>query len=153
MINTKESDYCKDLSKVENYEKALNSPEKWDVHHRLETHFSDGTLRPLNARLSYKELIALKMYYNRPPEELIFMKHSEHMKLHLTGRKHPENVKRKMSEARKGRPGVCRGRHWFTNGIINIRALECPEGFKPGKVQSKWYINKGSLPENFLENN
>ena len=32
--------------------------------------------------LTFEELIALDMYYNRPAEELIWLKHSEHSKLH-----------------------------------------------------------------------
>lgn len=26
------------------------------------------------------------------------------------------------------------GTHWYTNGEINIKAKECPEGFKPGRI-------------------
>ena len=26
------------------------------------------------------------------------------------------------------------GTHWYTNGEVNIKAKECPEGFKPGRV-------------------
>lgn len=61
----------------------------WECHHRLETHFSDGTKRPRNAFLSTAELIALGMYYNRPSEELVFITKSKHMSLHNTGRKVP----------------------------------------------------------------
>jgi hypothetical protein len=27
-----------------------------------------------------------------------------------------------------------KGQHWFTNGITNVIAFECPEGFRPGKL-------------------
>ncbi len=65
---------CKQAELIENYEKAkADNFNGWDCHHRLETHFSDGTERPKNAQLSANELIALDMYYNRPPEELIFL--------------------------------------------------------------------------------
>lgn len=53
-------------------------------------------------------------------------------------------MKRKNSEAHKGRPSWNKGhhyslpkrpgQHWYTNGKINTRALECPEGFWPGRV-------------------
>ena len=85
--------YCKEYWKIENYEEAKNSSERWQCHHRLETHFSDGTERPINARLSQKELIALDMYYHRPAEELIFMKTNEHRKLHMKENKLGKKLK------------------------------------------------------------
>lgn len=102
--------FCKgDITKIENYCKAANSgPYSYICHHRLETHFSDGTLRPVKARLSPEELIALDMYYNRPPEELIFLTIPEHNTLHhkgvatTKGRKASEETKRKISETLKG---------------------------------------------------
>jgi hypothetical protein len=27
------------------------------------------------------------------------------------------------------------GRKWFTNGVRNVMAFECPEGYHPGKIQ------------------
>lgn len=95
--------YCTDITKVENYEKAVNDDTQvWHLHHRLETHFSDGTLRPKNAQISLTELKALDMYWNRPPEELIFLTKSEHVSLHSKGRKHTEDQKRKIGEGCKG---------------------------------------------------
>ena len=29
------------------------------------------------------------------------------------------------------------GTHWYTNGEINIKAKECPEGFKPGRIKKR----------------
>ena len=31
-----------------------------------------------------------------------------------------------------------RNRHWYNNGTINVFDYECPEGFRPGKLQSGW---------------
>ena len=74
---------CKNREQIENYDKAIaDTTQMWDCHHRLETHFSDGTERPNNAQLSKAELIALDMYWDRPPEELIFLTKSDHYKLH-----------------------------------------------------------------------
>lgn len=73
--------YCKELEKVENYEQAkADNFIGWDRHHRLETHNSDGEKRLVD--LTIEELKALDMYYNRPPEELIWLRNSEHTKLH-----------------------------------------------------------------------
>ena len=154
--------YCKDYENIENYEKALTDNFKgWCVHHRLETHNSDGERRAVD--ISAPELQALGMYYGRPASELIFMKKSEHKQLHMKGEHHPmygkqlyeetkikiskankgkqawnkgktlsEETKRKMSEVNKGRMKCM---HFFNNGKINIRAKECPDGFVPGRIK------------------
>ena len=87
---------CEDLSKIENYEEAVNSPLKWACHHRLETHNSDGERRSVD--LTGKELIALDMYYHRPADELIFLQNSEHIFLHKRNEVRSEEYRRKMSE-------------------------------------------------------
>ena len=90
--------YCKDFENIENYEKAKADDFKnWEVHHRLETHNSDGERREVD--ITRRELLALDMYYNRPSSELIFLTRSEHKSLH----KPSEETKKKMGEAKKGR--------------------------------------------------
>ena len=97
--------YTPEVEKVENYELALKDNFKgWDCHHRLETHNSDGERRLVD--ISIKELKALGMYYNRPPEEFIFLTELEHNTLHHKGKKRgprPEKTKKKISEAHKGK--------------------------------------------------
>ena len=100
--------YCKDYENIENYEKAAADNFKcWCCHHRLETHNSDGERRTVD--ITAAELIALRMYYNRPAEELIFLTTSEHSRLHMKGKKHAlgckpsEETKKKLSDARKGK--------------------------------------------------
>ena len=65
---------CEDISLIENYERAINSPERWDCHHRLETELG----------LSRQELKDLNLYLNRPANELIFLTRKEHVILHMT---------------------------------------------------------------------
>ena len=92
--------YCKDYEKIENYEKAKADDFKgWECHHRLETHTSDG--ERLSVDISHEELKALGMYYNRPPEELIFLTTSEHH-VFRKGKKCSEETRRKLREAKKG---------------------------------------------------
>ena len=158
--------YCKDYENIENYEKALaDNFVGWEVHHRLETHNSDGERRAVD--ITRRELLALGMYYNRPSEELIFMTICEHSRLHAKG-KHlseetrkkigaarknmSEETRRKMREAKKGKQGYWKGkcfseeikermskarkgRHWFNNGKENRFCYECPEGFAPGMLK------------------
>lgn len=108
--------YCKNFTKIENYDKAVNDKtQTWVCHHRLETHNSDGERRLVDLLIS--ELIALGTYYDRPPEELIFMTALNHKRLHNIGNEvryrkvsdtmkdHivSEEQKRKTSETMKGR--------------------------------------------------
>lgn len=76
--------YCiqEEIEQIENYELAkADNFDGWDIHHRLETHNSDGEKRLVN--ISVEELKALDMYYNRPASELIFLTRAEHTKLHF----------------------------------------------------------------------
>ena len=93
--------YCKDYENIENYHKAKADDFKnWEVHHRLETHTSDGERRLVD--ITADELKALDMYYNRPADELIFLTKSEHNTLHHKGKLISEEHKKKVSEAQKG---------------------------------------------------
>ena len=107
MINEKAvSKYCRDdLSKIENYDKAIaDKTQTWHLHHRLELTL-DGEFA-----LTHNQLKMHDMYYNRPYYELIFLTPSEHSRLHTKGRPSPmkghtlsEESRRKISEAMKGR--------------------------------------------------
>ena len=111
MINIRNTKwYCSDYQKIENYEKAIDDTTKvWQCHHRLETHFSDGTERPKDAQISMDELKALDVYYNRPANELIFLKPEEHTSLTFKGKEgpwkgkhHSKKTKNKISKTLKG---------------------------------------------------
>lgn len=98
---------CRTPELVENYDKAIaDTAQTWQCHHRLETHNFDGERRLVD--ISSAELIALDMYFDRPPEELIFMTALDHKRLHNVGKevcwkgKHlSEETKAKMSAAKK----------------------------------------------------
>ena len=112
---------CEDLSLIEGYAEAMNSTDVYDCHHRKE--IVDGKVT------SMKELKEQSLYYHRPASELIFLKRSEHQRLHMKGENHPmygkrhsEETKRKMADAKKGKPKSeewrrkhsedLKGRHW-----------------------------------------
>lgn len=137
--------FCKDdISKIENYDIALNDPDTmWCCHHRLELTINDELAH------TKEELIQLNMYYNRPYFELIFMKPDEHRKLHNKFyNEHSKEVRKLISErtskAMKGKVPVNinilvhskrnKGMHWFTNGSNNVLSYNCPEGFTRGRT-------------------
>ena len=102
--------YCKDYENIENYEKAKADNFKgWEVHHRLETHTSDGKRREVD--ILADELKALGMYYNRPASELIFLTIKEH-NAYKKGKKLSEETKNKISEANKGESNPMYGKHF-----------------------------------------
>ena len=51
-----------------------------------------------------------------------------------TGYKFSDESKKMMSELKKGELNGSFGTHWFTNGEINVKAKECPPGFRKGRI-------------------
>ena len=117
---------CEDISNIENYDKAIaDTTQMWELHHRMETHRRNGTRRKFT--LSAKLLRAAGAYLKRPASELIFLTREEHQHIGPC----PEDVLESKSKASLGRG---KGTHWYTNGIDNVRAYECPDGFVPGRI-------------------
>lgn len=101
--------FCKDFTQIENYNLAISDTTQiWNCHHRKE----------IDEQKSIKQLKQEGLYYNRPPEELIFLTKSEHRKLHglnwtnewkikqiktHIGKHHSEETRRKMSETMTGK--------------------------------------------------
>ena len=121
--------YCFNLEAIENFEKAKADNFKgWLIHHRLETHNSDGELRDVD--LSKEELEALGTYYMRPASELIFMKTSEHNTLHRKGKKMTKESRERISKAQIGRKHTVISRslmslhHSPNSGMKNMKHSE-----------------------------
>lgn len=106
--------YCReDPSLIENYDKAIaDDNQVWHCHHRLEMQN--------NKKFSANDLIFMKLYFNRPASELIFLTKAEHTRLHSKGKKLSEETKRKLSEAHKGKKFNL-GRHHSEETKIKIR--------------------------------
>lgn len=101
---------CEDLSKIENYDKAVaDETQIWHCHHRLEI---QGEFRN-----SFKLLKKCGLYYNVPAWQLIFLTKSEHRRLHMLGKKytlgkhHSAESKLKIREAQLGEKNNMFGKH------------------------------------------
>ena len=131
--------YCTDYQNIQNYEDAVKSPLRYDLHHR----------REISENKSRKQLIAENLYYHRPPEELVFLEHGEHMRLHNAG-KHPstetrqrmsnakknmsEETKRKMSDAKKGEKSYMYGKP---------KSAETRQKISEAKKGLHWHLENG----------
>ena len=100
MINEKQvKKFCKDYTRIENYEEAVNDKaQTWICHHIL------GEI------LSREQLLNHDFYYNVPPCMLKFVTKAEHNRLHTKGRPSPmkghtlsDETRRKLSESHKGK--------------------------------------------------
>lgn len=102
--------FCRTPELIENYDKAVaDTTQTWQCHHRLETHNSDGERRLVD--ISSSELIALGVYYDRPPEELIFLTPIEHISLHKAGKPSPNKGKKLSEETKKKISETLKGKH------------------------------------------
>ena len=73
MIRTDANIYCcENISKIENYNKALAAKTTWDIHHK----------REITENKSKQQLIDEDLYFNRPADELIFLSRNEHNRIH-----------------------------------------------------------------------
>lgn len=63
------------------------------------------------------------------------------LSLNFKGKHHSDETKKKQSDAKKGKrlgkENPSFGKHWFTNGIENIKCEICPKGFRPGRTASE----------------
>ena len=90
-------------SHIENYSK-INDGQKWEIHHRLETHRYNkktGRWEEREEALPREALMAAGLYENVPAWQLIYMTVSEHRA--LTGRLRDSETRKKMSEKVKGK--------------------------------------------------
>ena len=86
---------CEDISKIENYDKAVNDSETWECHHK-------GEVLPCGM-YSVEDLKEFNLYWQRPASELIFLTKKDHKGLHRGILNCTENHRRKVSRALKGK--------------------------------------------------
>lgn len=145
-------EYCKeDIANIENYDAAVMDKDTfWECHHRRESIYTQKGLKEIGE------------YYSRPAAELIFLPTTTHRK-QIVGRKKTEEHRNNISKSRLGmkfseehkkhlseshmghkwsdeaKAKVSKTRKqlkWYNNGVKNVRAKECPEGFVAGRVKT-----------------
>ena len=119
--------YCTDYKNIENYEEAVKSPLKYDLHHRLE----------IDEMQTRSDLIFLHLYYHRPPEELIFLEHGEHVRLHNKGKFVSTDTRQKLSDANKGKQNAL-GHHFNPSTETKQRMSESHKGKHRPAFSTEW---------------
>lgn len=134
--------YCKDdISKIENYENAVDDVETWDCHHRDEIRILQSGMIVIR---SAEDLIENNRYFNCPANELIFIRHNEHTSLHLKYPNCARNVKlQQMRSAKKGKK--------LTNSTKNKISIGTKLGFANMTAEQKrtMYNNLSNAVRNY----
>ena len=107
----------------------LNQSEHMSLHNRGKPtwikgkHFSEETRKKIS-----------EASRNRSEETKLKLSIAKMGNKYMLGKRHSEESRKKMSDALKGKT---LGSHWFNNGIAEVRARECPEGFVRGRLKKK----------------
>ena len=113
--------FCKDeISKIENYDKAIaDTTQTWDCHHRDEIRELPSGMIAFRSKQELKEN---GRYDQCSANELIFLTHSEHMRLHTKyknlGKTFTHEHRQKMSKAHKGKTFTVEHRMKLSNRRI-----------------------------------
>lgn len=92
---------CEDISKIENYDKAMvDTTHTWHCHHRDEIKVLPSGMNVIRSK---QDLIDDGRYYNCPANELIFLTRVDHAKIHNSGKTLSAEHKVKISDACKGK--------------------------------------------------
>ena len=127
---------CDDISQIQNYKEAVEDTDNmWALHHKMELIVTGAV-----CDATKQDLIDWNIYYDRPADELMFIKDSEHKKLHRKFQKqvfkNPELQKEHLRTLRLGKPACNRRR---------IKCIETGEIFDSLTAACKKY--KGHIFE------
>lgn len=155
---------CAHYEQVENYEQAVADEEnKWELHHRNE----------IDENKSAQQLKDEGRYYDVEPEELIFLLHSEHTRLHMLnalpetrkkwskaaskrtcekspfyGKTHTEAVKKRLSEMNKCEKHPLFGKHHSAETKSKMSAAsKCKHWWNNGEIS----VFSKECPEGFVK--
>lgn len=163
---------CKDYTKIENYDKAISDvTQTWICHHRLECVETGAVVNS-----SVRDLIDWGIYYNRPADELIFLKRGDHQALHNRNhtveqseklskagklRRTSEETKQKISKSKKGKKLSDEHRRRISEGHIGVSSgmkgkTPWNKGKAGGTAGKSWFNNgvtsvlRFECPEGFV---
>ena len=120
--------YCSEpIEHIEGYEEAVNSPDTWQCHHRLESQY----LR--------EDLISKGIYYNRPASELIFLSAQDHRAEHWkkdapSRKKFSETMSKKIPKTEEIKP---RGANQMRSNMTEEQRLKRRARQKERRAQHK----------------
>lgn len=126
--------YCRDpISNIEGYDEALNDLDhKYVIHHRLETCKRNRKTGKFDIKRDPSEYVdrdtlkAFGLYFNRPANELVYMRYDEHSRLHTSGRgfgtrKDYNKGKRRTKEQKDYLSNLYKGRSWALDPVTGKR--------------------------------
>ena len=121
---------CEPIENIENYKAAMaDKTQTWDCQHRLEI---QGQFRN-----SVELLKKCGVYYNVPASQLIFLKHSDHLRLHHLSAEGNKEFRRRISEIMKGR----------SKGGVSVRMTSLSSGevkdFCSTREAERWLRSHG----------
>lgn len=155
---------CEPKSHIENYSK-INDGQKWEIHHRLETHRYNkrtGKWEEREEAIPREALMAAGLYENVPAWQLIYLTSSEHRA--LTGKLRNSETREKRSKALSGTNNPFYGKKHSDETKMKMRKphpvsqhlIECIENGEIKSV-SEWkklgYTHAGEVADGLRKNN
>ena len=151
MGNAKKMCKVDQIPLIEGYSEALHSPEKYVIHHRNE-------IQPDGVVCSKNWLIQHDLYWKRDAHELIFMKETDHRKLHsslywtdVAYKDTRDNAIGKMKESKvltKGERSVRMKQLWCDNRDVLKTAIRVSIRKRPKSVYCITYgMNRKEIAE------
>lgn len=141
---------CEDISKIENYDKAIaDETQTWQCHHRAE-------ILPCG-RFSRKDLDKHDLLFKQPAERLVFLTEYEHKSLHKNhlGYKHSIDTKNKISLAKKGKTSNRKGKKMSIESREKLKKSLTGRKLSFSHIQklkNKIWANNGVVSKMFDQN-
>lgn len=111
------------------WEHATEEQKAWHCNHNKNV--------AVKASIEAQKNITFEMRSERAKKGINTMRNKGILGQSFKGKHHSEETKRKIGEKNKiliGEKNGSFGKHWWTNGIENIKTISCPEGYRKGRI-------------------